>query len=291
MIDKISQSFMKAMRKYLGGTECGNVIEHQYVHDKLMDSSEDMKLGQYFEYILGCLLMGEGKGALPKDGKVPEPNFYAKDQTKYNEYKAANPDKPPLVMAESAMMAPYQLAHKNARRVKDYFDRWGLKVLHVGKKYTKGRMAGVIDIVAECTKTITFDSGVKWKKGDKIVIDVKYSGLIDNQWNVNGWAWTPDQKRYHLTQANQYKFISNMDFYFLVVSSKNEFDIRMFYIPTTNEETFDDHISEGNFLMDEFKKLLVVGFIARPEVSRCAQCPLKAECKDKHEYPHVIQVA
>lgn len=282
MITKITQSFIKSMQSYDDGKECGNIIRHLWVDDKLTESSDEMKLGAYFEYILGNLLLGDGKGALPKDGKVPEPELYAKQRERY---AIAKEEGRPLVVAESDMMGPYQLAHKNSKRVKQYFDKWGLKVLHVGKTYTKGRFKGTIDIVAECTRMVNFDSGITWRKGEILCIDTKYSGLIDERWMDMGWAWTDNQKRHHKVQARQYHYLTGMPFYYLVVSSKNEHDIRMFYIPV-DEGQVESHIKLGNIMMKKFKTAVEVGLIARPEISKCLDCPLFATCEDKHEYPH-----
>lgn len=248
---------MKSMRSYLDGKECGNLLKEQWINDRLIGyDSDSMALGVYFEFIL--------TGALPKSRVIP---------------------KPVMMVSGKDMMSEYRTAHRNATRIKEYFDRMGLVIIHYGKKWTKGRFEGTIDIVVECTKPIEFD-GLSWKVGDKLVIDTKYSGLIDERWSEHGWRWTDQQKKYHGIQAKQYHYITGLPFYFLVVSSKNDIDVKLFFVPV-DEDMVEAHLKEGNYLMKEFKLAVEVGLIARPEISKCLECPLKNECSDKHTFPHV----
>lgn len=275
MIERISQSFIKSMREYVAGEECGLVIKHQYVDGHLIDrKSKEMAEGSYFEYMLS--------GALPKNGVVP-PRLMQKS------------GKEPLM--------DYKRAEVNAERVKAYLVELGLKIIHVGKKYTKGRHEGTIDLVCECQRDVIFNDGTEWHIGDKIVLDVKYSGLLHDKWEKHGWQWSNIQKEYHGTQAKEYHYITGLPFYFLVVSNTNlekeneegvkEFlptDLKLFHVPV-DQHMIDQHLSEGNALYDKLKfESEMNGLTPRPSLVRCNKCPIREGCNDKHIFPHVEKV-
>jgi hypothetical protein len=168
--------------------------------------------------------------------------------------------------------------------------------LIAGKKLTKGNREGTIDLVCEATKKVIIkvsNTGdvIKLKKDDRIVIDVKYSGLIDQGWKDFGWDLlnNPKQREYHGVQAKQYHYVSSLPFFFLVVSSKNETDIRFFHI-SISEQAIESHIKEGNDLIDRFEYEKSIGFQARPEVGKCSECPLKEKCREKATVPDAIQI-
>lgn len=278
MIERISQSFIKTMREYEAGIECGNIVREQFVNDRYFDDEEPgaKELGSYFEFLLS--------GAIPKNGQVPQP-IYMSSEIKKNGGKTDG-------LGVKHMYEEYRLAHANADRIREYLSRMGLKIVKVGQKYTKGRFDGIIDLVVEVqverTFMITETETLTWTVGQLLVIDMKYSGLISKatgKFDKHGWNWTMLQKEYHGTQAIQYHFITGMPFYFLVVSSTNDEDCELFYIPV-DDAMVDRHIGEGNYLMDKFLYLAKVGFVARPSLKKCISCPLKDECDDKHLFPH-----
>src|SRR5688500_13220029 len=127
MIDRITQSFMKAMRAYLQGKGCGYLIETKYVKEEdVEDATESMKLGSYFEYITF--------GSLTKSGIVPLPEYMAtplKDVAKGKRTMES--------LTVDDMYIEYRRAHANSKRVIEYFNIMGFKIVAVGKKITKGR--------------------------------------------------------------------------------------------------------------------------------------------------------
>ncbi len=269
MIKNITQSFMIDMEDYLNGEQCGNILQKRWVEDILIDLDSDAaELGCYFEYRLTLLLTG--KGSLPKDGHVPEPGMYKNGKQ---------------------MLEPYERCHRNIDRVKAYLDKMGLNVLEAGIKKQRDNFEGTIDLICECTKEIKFEDGSMWNIGDVIIIDLKYSALIDDKWNRLGWAGMLQsgphvQKDHHGKQAIQYHFVSDeYPFYFLVTSSTNENDISLLHVPVTQEQ-IERHISHGNWLYKEFEFLAGIGFEARPSISRCNKCPIREGCADKHTFPH-----
>lgn len=280
MITRISQSFMKTMREYLSGDECGLIVAYQYVDGKLLDrESKEMAKGTYFEFLLST--------ALPKNGKIPLPEYMATPLK----------NKKPQDLKVSDMTADYRVVHENAIRVKKMLQEdLGLKFLHVGKKLVKGRFEGTLDLICECQKEIDFGNGIVWRVGDIIAIDVKYSGLLFDRWNKLGWEWSDIQKEYHGTQAKQYHYVSDLPFYFLVVSSTNKEETgssvvgptqaKLFHTPV-DQHMIDGHLFDGNKLLDRLKLEAEVGLVPRPDYVRCQKCPLRLECDKKHTFPQV----
>lgn len=274
MIERISQSFIKDMREYVAGKLCGNLIIAKYLEGRLLDNEEpgQMELGSYFEFLL--------TGAIPKNGKVPVPQ-YMKSKVKANGGKTAG-------LSIDDMEVGYRKAHETSKLVLQMMADMGLKIVEYNRKKTKGRFEGTIDIIAE---VVEVKNGFTWNIGDRIVIDMKYSGLVGDTtpgYNKHGWRWSNIQKEYHGTQAKQYHFITGLQFYFWVnQSNQTEGDkpiIKLFHVPVT-EDMIDRHITEGNQLFSKFEFESKIGFVARPEYNRCNECQLRAECKDRHFYP------
>lgn len=261
---KITQSFMKSMRAYLAYDLCGNILKHCYVDGKEIDPTDSMNLGSYFEFI--------SFGNLPKNKTVP---------------------KPEMMKSGNQMMSPYRVCHANSKFTLAYLDKMGLKIIKRGTRLTKGRYEGTIDLMLEATRTIKLD-GVTIKKGEKIVIDVKYSGLMEDRYSQHGWMFSDIQKEYHGTQAKQYHFISGgLKFFFLVVQSNNKEGtdpmVKFFYIDL-NEKAIENHLAEGNELMEQFEFHSKVGFSPLPKFNVCNQCQLRLTCKDRALYPEAEYV-
>lgn len=265
-----TQSFHKDFLSYIEGKECGNLVEAKYIHGKLFPPSEDQALGQYFEFKLAAHY---GLVALPKDGIEPK-----------------------VKMTRNGVSEPYARADRNVLRTAKYLDDYGLKPIVAAKKITKGNRDGTIDLICEATRKVVIkisNTGevFKLKKGDHLVIDVKYSGLIEQGFKDFGWDLlnNPKQREYHGYQAKQYHYVSSLPFFFLVVSSKNEVDVRLFYVEIS-EKAIEDYLIDGNKLMERFEYEKSIGFQARPEVGKCLECPLWATCREKATVPDAIKI-
>lgn len=276
MITHITQSFMKDMRNYLEGNLCGNIMRERWQNGRLVDTTGDSaELGCYFEYYLTLKLTGTG--TLPKDGKIPERK-----------------------MTKSGVSEPYARAERNADTVIEYLRKMKIKVIWAGKKLTAGKYEGTIDLLCEFEEDITFHGGSTWKKGCRFIIDLKYSGMIDNKWDQWGWAGllvdgAHIQKEFHKIQTRQYTFVTKSQypfFYFVVDSSpKGEGNVLFVFMPV-DEMDVEMHINEGNFLLERFRYLAETESLEpRPDISVCKSCPLNAECKDKHDFPHLKTIA
>lgn len=285
MIKKISQSFVKKMRRYLAGQECGHIIREEFVNDRfLIDPEREpgaLELGCYVEWLL--------TGAIPKDGKTPVPQYMA-SAIKKNGGKTEG-----LTIAD--MYVEYRVAHANVEAIRLFLASWDLRIVEFGQRLTKGRFNGVLDLVVEAQSDREYSTGVSWKKGELMVIDLKYSGLMGErgQWsNPHGWQWSNVQKEYHGTQAKQYHFLSGWKFFFLVCQSNNKEGtqplIQFFHVPVS-PEMVQGHIDEGNHLFDKLKMESELNlFDIRPEYYRCEKCPLKNECADRQTVPAPIMV-
>lgn len=304
MIKKISQSFIKDMRSYFANDECGNVIREKYINDRFVDDGEPgaMELGSYFEYELTKKLTGTG--SLPKNGKTPKPLWMSsklneKRKIKGNEKLTDDEIAHMFSFGVDQMYDEYRKVYKNAQAIYDYFQLMGLKVIEAGVRKEKVRFDGTIDLIVECTKEIKFSDGTVWKVGYRFVLDLKYSGLVGGRVqprNKHGWALVDKddykaseiQKEYHGTQAKQYHYLTDLDFYFWVTQSNNDKDneaiVELFHVLVT-EEMVKRHLEVGHDLMRKFKTTAEFGFVAKPELSRCNACPLKGECKDKATFP------
>ncbi len=304
MIKKISQSFIKDFRDYMAGKECGHIIREKYVNDRLLEDEEPgaKELGAYFEWI--------AFKSLPKSGIEPKPLYMqSKDiQAIIAANLKAERDQH-FGLEVKHMYAEYRKAHKAADLVLNYFQLMGLKVLRHGvtltKKGKKGQpdYVGTIDLEVECTKEIIWADGSTWKIGDIITIDLKYSGLLSGtipSSNKHGWNYmtsnspfSKTQKEYHGTQAKHYHHLSDHEFYFWVTQSNQKEDdtpdVKLLRVPVT-AFMVAQHIEEGNYLYDQFKFFNGTGFVPRPSLSKCNECPLKNECADRQLYPSVETV-
>jgi hypothetical protein len=293
---RISQSFMVDMRSYMNGGSCGHIIKERWINGNLLEeSSKSMNLGAYFEYIFTKDMTGTG--SLPKNGQVPMPDLRADYKkavaeivAKQLDPKTHNPNqKPYRAWTEADMLAPYQLAHVNSRRLQQYFKEMGIKILKAGRMLAKGKFEGTIDIIAEATKKIIWNNGDIWKEGYQFVIDLKYVGTLEDRWQPYGWGAMKfegdnEQKKIHGTQALQYNYITDLPFYFMVVSSTNEIDVKFFKIEITQEQS-EAHIMEGLDLAEKLKFYNEIGLEPRPDMAKCGECPLKVNCPDKATYP------
>lgn len=285
MIERISQSFIKDYQAYTRGEECGLIIKDKYVNDKLYPAEvgSSMHIGSYFEF--------QGTGALPKDGIEP---------------------KPEVMKSGKDLTVAYRIALKNALRLKGnpqvgipgMLREMGLKVIAVRKHVTKGRFSGTLDLIVMVIKNRRFVQQtadpqnpiiLRWCKGDKFVIDLKYSGLLEDRWSKHGWTMTPIQREYHGHQAKQYHLLSELPFYFMVFEAKasNEekpSDVLFFHVDVS-KLALEQHKALANEYFEQFQVRAKADiFEPRPSMKRCAECPLRAECKYKHDFPHPLTI-
>jgi len=128
---RISQSFLKDFSDYKSDfvDVCGLQIKAKYFEGVEFPSSEAMDLGNYFEY--------KCTGALPRNGKVPEPKI---------SYKGT---------AREKLSAPFQRAEDSASYFKDIVKEYGIEIIDVGLSLKNEQMNGIVEltyanIIKEC---------------------------------------------------------------------------------------------------------------------------------------------
>lgn len=258
---KISQSFIKAYVDYLNQKECGLYFKANYI-DKdpqaQREPSDAMRAGMYFEYL--CT------GALPKDGKIPEPDV---------SYKGT---------AREKLSAPYERVVESAQIFKRIITHYDIKIKEVGLSLQTDELSGVIDIYAE------------WG-GQDVFIDLKYTGLIDDKWNELGWETESlHMKDSLMIQGVHYKLlaekclkITNIPFYYFVFSASNPSNVKIIK-QEVDESKMQSHIVAINNVFSKLKNDLNNGFVPYPSLLKCSTCPIAHKCLHKVDVPLIEEV-
>lgn len=261
-IPKLSQSLVKSLYNYKIGKECGLKIEASYINGENFPPTEVQELGNYFEYI--CT------GQLPRDGHTPLPKLL----------KSGKPT------------TAYSRMDKQKENYERIMKSYNLQVEKTGFVFTNPKYSGIADIIA-------LDKNVKSKDKDKqrIIIDIKTSGLINDKWSPYGWADESIEEKWDLLiQAVHYKMlakyewgIEDIPFYFMVFSNKNETECKIFEI-NVDEPTKFQHYQNLETIKKYLDSCIKEGWKAKPELMRCSVCPLTKTCLEKLEVPTIQKV-
>lgn len=201
-------------------------------------------------------------GSLPKSNIVPEPELTKKGE----------------------LTAPYQRiveAHKLFNKVFAHYD---IKILEKGYTLHNEEISGVIDIWAE------------WN-GEKCIIDLKYSGLLDDKWNEMGWELESlSMKDSLMIQGVHYKLlvkdilgIEDVPFYYFVFNSKDPTDMKIIR-QNVDPDKFFFHRSAISKIKDSIEKEMYMGFKPYPDYRKCKDCPLFESCEVRAEFPLISEV-
>jgi CRISPR/Cas system-associated exonuclease Cas4 (RecB family) len=261
-IPKISQSLCKSLYKYKMGNECGILIEESYINKVNFPSSEAQELGNYFEY--------KATGQLPRDGHTPEA-------------KTLKNGKPTL---------PYQRMDKQVENFKHLMKRLNFEVEQTGFAFNNPKYSGITDIIAIDKKIKSKDI---YKK--RIIIDLKSSGLINDKWTEYGWAdESIEEKDELLIQAIHYKMLANYEwgiedipFYFMVFSTKNDWEYKVFRV-NVDEATYKQHYNNLINIKSYLDQQLKIGFKPKPSLSKCNSCSLNLTCLHSADIPKIQDV-
>jgi hypothetical protein len=255
---KISQSFVKEYSKYKQKKTCGLQVKAKYIDGIKFPSTPTMELGNYFEFM--------ATGCLPRSGEIPTPEMV---------YKGT---------AKEKLATDYERANASAEFFKEVVKKHGIEILEVGKTITIGNKTGILDVVAKFNNRLC-------------VIDLKYSGLLDDKWSEFGWETESlPYKDNLLIQAVHYTIMlaevcevhySDIDFYFFVFNSKNSEDAKILKI-NIDEDVFENHLNA----IDKVYQEVVIekhNFKPYPSLKLCNSCPL-IDCKHKLTIPNIEQV-
>jgi hypothetical protein len=260
----ISNSLIKAIDEYAlgeGGDSCGKQLKAIYL-DKTAEfhPSDSMKLGQYFEFI--------ATGAKLRDGSEPKPELTQKGD----------------------LTAEYKRTLIQAENFKIQMKYYGFEIIGTGVKWEYEfdgmNIKGILDVLA------------KDRFGNELIIDLKYSGLIEDKWNDLGWAKEQlPHRRKLISQPKLYKWLGykifgkEFPFYFFLHSSTNSIDRRIYKINTGLIELLCEDVEKLiRFTDDTIQYHLLTGFETRPEMKRCLSCSLLSECKEAFTLPKIEEV-
>ena len=257
---KVSQSLMKNYSDYTQGLECGLVLKAKYVDKIQFPSSDAMRLGQYFEYI--------ATGGLPAygDGTIPEAEFVYKGK------------------ANEKLSTAYERANGSALLFEALIKNWNIEIVEVGWRMEHDNMTGTADLL------------VKWD-GKYAIIDLKYSGLVDDKWNDMGWHKDfLSQKDKIMMQSVHYSILAEkilgepVDFYFWVFATQDPRDVRIF------EAVIDDakielHNRAVKQVYENVNKLVAENsWKATPSLQKCMDCPLVDTCPSASLLPNITAI-
>lgn len=160
---------------------------------------------------------------------------------------------------------------------KENFDRimsyYGFEIEETNYSFSSIHYSGIADIIAR-------------RNGERCIIDVKTSGLINDKWSDFGWEEEAmEYKDKLLVQAVQYKMLAkeewgvkNIPFFFFVFSTKNENECKIYEV-ICDEATLITHANN----IDEARKYFEIenkkGWVAKPDMKRCSKCPLATDCQ------------
>lgn len=261
-LPNISQSLIKNYVDYLNQKECGLFFKAYHIDkdpEAQREPSDAMKLGIYFEYL--CT------GALPKNGVIPEPEYVYKG--KPNE----------------RLSVGYERVMQSAENFKKIIDHYQIKILEVGKTIVTDGLSGVLDILAE------------WN-GQKVVIDLKYSGLIDDKWSEMGWETESlHMKDSIMIQGVHYKLliekrlnIKDIPFYYFVFSSQDANNIKIVK-QEVDESKMQSHIVAIENIKEKLRyNIKFNNFTAYPSMQKCANCPIAHKCPSKVDVPIIQEI-
>jgi hypothetical protein len=257
----ISQSFLKEYAKYKMGEVCGLQTKAKYIDKVKFPSSDAMEYGNFFEY--------KATGCLPRDGHEPKPKIV---------YEGTK---------RESIAEQYKKAIESAELFKKIIEHYKIEIIDTGRVVTQDGITGIMDIVANWNNRV-------------VIIDTKYSGLLDDKWNPLGWHLDSlPEKHDTMIQSVHYRILlakelncepEDIDFYFFVFSSKEVNDVKLIKV-ISDENTFANHLTTIEWMKEELKKPIDKLFKPRPELKRCFSCPVKDTCKHKIEIPLISEIS
>jgi len=311
----LSQSKFKAFRKYTLGQECGIVFrERDLLTDpRFADKETDAQdLGKYFEaQATGYNPEGIEAQVYSRDSSNKFGDFKKGD--KKAEYQLADRqaakfksilEKYGLEIVEvgrflrdskTRISALLDVVVKLPEELKEFWPRivghyYSLeKVAMAGSKHQKEvwKKAQVPYFPAWEDASYATEDGIVHQ--GCIVIDLKFSALMDDKWNEMGWHPDFVSQRDHRIQAHTYEAITGLPFFFFVASSKDE-DVN-FIRSIADPDALAKHVAE----MQKARKEIVRGMNLpnywehRPSMKRCSTCPI-TECTERLEVPQIMGV-
>jgi len=266
----INQSLVKDLIKYQNDELCGLVFHNKWILQQFGGGSKANDLGHYFEWLCtGALAKGESEAPIPETTKIGE------------------------------LTADFKTAKKQAEYFHSLLPKYGIKLLDAGNKIiADDTWIGTLDIEAKWdaifeNENLNFDTN---NTEHKVIIDLKYSGLLNDKWNEFGWHdETLGRKQGTMLQAKHYKFLYwkkygfNPPFFFFVFDSKQVGKAKIINVEI---DTYELELHE-EFLQKAkryFEMNLESGFQPKPSYDLCISCKYQHLCSFKIDKPKIISV-
>ena len=266
----INQSLVKDLIKYQNDELCGLVFHNKWILQQFGGGSKANDLGHYFEWLCtGALAKGESEAPIPETTKSGE------------------------------LTADFKTAKKQAEYFHSLLPKYGIKLLDAGNKIiADDTWIGTLDIEAKWdaifeNENLNFDTN---NKDHIVIIDLKYSGLLNDKWNEFGWHdETLGRKQGTMLQAKHYKFLYwkkygfNPPFFFFVFDSKQVGKAKIINVEI---DTYELELHE-EFLQKAkryFEMNLESGFQPKPSYDLCISCKYQHLCSYKIDKPKIISV-
>jgi CRISPR/Cas system-associated exonuclease Cas4 (RecB family) len=266
----INQSLIKDLAKYQNDEECGLVLYNKWIFKQLGEGTKANKLGHFFEYL--CT------GALAKE-EIKKP------QSDYNK--------------KGELSSDFELARKQSVFFQELINKYGIKLLSASDKVlVDDKWIGTLDIVAQwesISNYIDFEFGED-NPEKKVIIDLKFSGWLDDKWSEYGWHTdTLPKKQGTMLQAKHYKFLFwkkygfNPPFLFFVFDAKVVGRAKIINVDIDEWE-----LEQHEVFLEKAKKYFEhqqeIGFKPKPNYERCLNCQYSNWCDSKITKPPVITI-
>lgn len=267
----INQSMVKDLAKYKKEELCGLIFNNKWVLHQYGKGTKSNNLGHYFEYLCtGALAKGETE--------PPQP-----DRTKKGE-----------------LTSDFKVAQKQAVYFKEVIQKYGIKIVSAGKKViADGKWVGTLDIEAQWSSLFKENGMIPPDPNNPlntVIIDLKYSGLLEDKWSDFGWHMDYlGKKEGTMLQAKHYKFLFwkkygyNPPFFFFVFDSKEVGKCKIIYVDIDIADLQEHEIflhQAKAYLEHQIKK----GFMPIPKYEMCQSCAYNQWCAHKAEVPPILTV-
>lgn len=271
MSDKIyiNQSLIKDLFKYQNDELCGLIFVNKWILKQFGGGTKSNNLGHYFEYLCtGALAKGESE--------PPKPEYTKKGE----------------------LTTDFQLAKEQSKFFHELMSDLGIKLISAGDKIIADeKWIGTLDILAEWksfTDYVEYD--FKNNPEKKVIIDLKYSGLLEDKWNQYGWHLdTLPRKQGTMLQAKHYKFLFwkkfgfNPPFLFFVFDTKEVGRVKIINVEIEDWELeqYEDFLMKAK---NYFEYQMNIGFLPKPKYETCRKCKYSEWCTFKITKPSIVTI-
>jgi len=251
----ISQSLIKRIWDYVYGEGCGLELKEVDILKKYQrESSDAMKLGQYFEYL--------STGQPLRDGSIPEAP----------------------VTSRGTLTTDAKRAQKQAENFNKMLAHKGIEIIDTGT------------VIQHDNLKIVLDAVVKTPEYEEAIMDLKFTGLLGDKWHEMGWTEETYDYRHGLKiQPLFYKYVYwkakgvyDVPFLYGIFSSKNENIYDVWEVNLVNFEELMSRVEEQVRIAEGWVSEAMKesgALVPRPDMVRCAKCPMFEDCMFREEVP------